>query len=78
MKMPVINMVDTCNKIKSACQEKGYTAKDLQKLFGFDSPQACYKWLQGKSLPSIDNLIILSRWLGIGLEELIVTDDMEL
>ena len=40
----------------------------------FENPQAVYKWITGKSLPSIDNLIILSKLLHSSVEEILVID----
>ena len=39
--------------------------REIQGAFGFENPQAIYKWIAGKSLPSLDNFIILSRLLHI-------------
>lgn len=41
---------------------------------GFENPQAVYKWLAGRSLPSIDNFIILSRLLHTNIEDILVID----
>ena len=41
---------------------------------GFENPQAIYKWISGRSLPSLDNLIILSRILHISMEDILVVD----
>ena len=53
----------TGERIRKLLLEKGYTIREIQGAFGFENPQAIYKWLSGKSLPSIDNFIILSRLL---------------
>jgi len=45
-------------KIRLAC---GLTIKDLQGYFGFEYPQAIYKWEWGECLPSVDNLYALSK-----------------
>ena len=45
-----------------------------QVAFGFENPQAIYKWISGKSLPSIDNFIILSRLLHTTIEDILVID----
>ena len=47
---------------------------DVQRLMGFNNPQAIYKWLSGKSLPSIDNFVILSRLLHTSIDNLLVVD----
>ena len=49
----------TGERIRKLLLEKGYTIREIQGAFGFENPQAIYKWLSGKSLPSIDNFIIL-------------------
>ena len=33
--------------------------------------QAIYKWIHGTSMPTIDNLVILSALLGVSMEEII-------
>ena len=64
---------ETGERIRRLLLEQGYTIREIQGAFGFENPQAIYKWLSGKSLPSIDNFIIdgdiprlwgiLNRWL---------------
>lgn len=44
------------------------TGKDLQVYFGFEEPQAIYKWQWGKCLPSVDNLFALSKLFNIPIE----------
>lgn len=51
----------TGERIKKLLLEQGYTIREIQGAFGFENPQAIYKWLSGKSLPSIDNFVILYR-----------------
>ena len=57
---PVINLEATAANIKEFRLRKGYSVRDLQKIFGFSSVEAIYGWEKGKYLPSIDNLIILA------------------
>jgi len=64
----------TGNRIKRLLQENGYTVKDIQEVMGFENPQAVYKWLSGRSLPSLDNLLILSRVLHTSIEDILVID----
>ena len=56
IRFPVIDPVATGANITRLRQERGLTVHDLQRFFGFDAPQAIYKWQKGQSLPSIDNL----------------------
>ena len=41
---------------------------------GFENPQAVYKWISGRSLPSIDNFLILSKVLHTSIEDILVVD----
>ena len=60
--------------IKKLLKENGYTVKDVQNAMGFENPQAIYKWLSGRSLPSLDNFVILSRLLHTSMEDILVID----
>ncbi len=53
--------------------EKRYL-QDVQNAMGFENPQAIYKWLSGRSLPSLDNYVILSRLLHTSMEDILVID----
>ena len=48
--------------------------REIQGAFGFENPQAIYKWISGKSLPSLDNFVILSRLLHTSIENILVID----
>lgn len=51
---PVIDPVATGANIVRLRQERGLSVRDLQAFFGFEEPQAIYKWQRGQSLPSVD------------------------
>ena len=65
-------MIATGKNIVRLRQAQGLSVAEVQEYFGFDAPQAIYKWQQGKSLPSTDNLVALSHLLGVSLEDLLV------
>ena len=69
-----IQQKETGRQIKRHLSELGYTVKDVQTVMGFENPQAVYKWISGKSLPSLDNFIILSRLLHTSIEDILVID----
>jgi hypothetical protein len=48
--------------------------KDIQCAMGFENPQAIYKWISGKALPSLDNILILSKLLHTNIENILVVD----
>ena len=69
---PVIDMVETGKNIMRLREERGMTVRDLQAYFGFEEPQAIYKWQRGKSLPTVDNLYALGALLDVPMEEILV------
>ena len=72
--MPVINMTKTGQNITVLCKNAGISVRELQRVFGFSTPQAIYKWKRGTALPTIDNLVILAKLLGVKLDEIIAVD----
>ena len=69
-----IQQKETGKRIKELLHHNGYTVKDIQEIMGFENPQAVYKWLSGKSLPSLDNFLILSKVLHTNIEDILVVD----
>ena len=69
---PVIDPVATGANIVRLRAERGLSVRDLQAYFGFEEPQAIYKWQKGKSLPSVDNLYALGALLGVPMDEILV------
>lgn len=69
---PVIDPVATGENILRLRKERSLTVRDLQGYFGFEEPQAIYKWQRGKSLPSVDNLYALGALFEIPMEQILV------
>ena len=69
-----IKQEETGKRIKQLLQDHGYKVKDIQGAMRFETPQVVYKWLSGKSLPSLDNFVILSRLLNTSIEDILVID----
>lgn len=76
--MPTINMIKTGQNIISLRKQAGLSVKDLQKVFGFATPQAIYKWQQGVALPAIDNLVVLAVLFDVKIDDILVTDEIAL
>ena len=72
MVFPVIDMVETGRNINILREQAGLTVADLQEYFGFDQPQAIYRWQRGETLPSVDNLYALSTILGTPIKGILV------
>ena len=68
---PVIDTVKTGRNIKRIMQEKGLSVKDIRSFLELGSSQSVYHWLEGKSLPTVDNLYALSDILGLPVDALL-------
>lgn len=73
---PVINLIETGKNIKKFRLMNGYSVHDLQEIFNFSYPQAIYSWQDGRSVPTVDNLLVLSRLFGVSIEQIIATDEI--
>lgn len=74
---PVIDLHRTGHRIECQRRAAGLSVRELQQYFGFEYPQAIYKWQHGECLPIVDNLLALSRILHVGMEDLLVYEDQE-
>ena len=75
---PVIDMAATGRNILRLRRARGLSISDMQVYFGFDAPQAIYKWQQGKSLPNIDNIFALSHLLEVPIDEILIPQEPRL
>ena len=73
MNIPTIELVKTGANIVDLRKSAGLTVHDLQTVFGFNSPQAIYKWQNGTALPSVDNLIVLAALLNVRIDDILIT-----
>ena len=73
-KYPVIDLVETGKNITRLMKVNGIKVTDLQEIFGFEYPQAIYKWKRGECLPTVDNLIILASVFKTTIDKIIVTN----
>lgn len=69
---PIIDMEKTGQNILRLRKKKNLSVKEMQIIFGFETPQAIYKWQHGTTLPTIDNLVILSIIFNVSIEEILV------
>lgn len=70
---PSIDMKQTGIQLKARIQQAGYSVKDIQEQLNLSCPQPIYRWFNGKVLPSVDHLYVLSRLLKVHMEELLVS-----
>ena len=75
MDFPTIDLAMTGANIVNLRKAAGLTVRDLQVAFGFNSPQAIYKWQNGTALPTVDNLIGLAAMLHVPIDDILVIDN---
>lgn len=63
---------ETGKRIRSLMDGMKLKATDLQEACGLGSAQAVYKWFKGKSLPSLDNMVVLSEVLNTPIDSILV------
>ena len=71
-RMPVIDMTATGINITRLRVNAGLTVKDLQKIFGFSTLQAIYKWQRGTALPTVDNLVVLALLFKVKIDDILI------
>lgn len=73
---PSIDMKRTGENIVRLRKQSGYTVAQLKEVFGFSTPQAIYKWQNGLSLPSTDNLVVLSMIFHTSIDSILVLEEV--
>lgn len=69
--IPTIDMRATGIRLKRIMKMYGFTVKDVQQYLGLGSVQSVYHWLNGSSLPTVDNLYALSELFQMPVDELL-------
>lgn len=78
IKKPVIDMTKTGEKIKELRLKSKLSVSEVQSMLGLTSPEAIYKWEKGKYMPSIDNCLALGSIFNVRVEDIIVTNEIEI
>ena len=73
MNIPTVDLALTGANIVNLRKAAGLSVHDLQMVFGFNSPQAIYKWQNGAALPTVDNLIVLATLFNVLIDDILVT-----
>lgn len=73
--MPVVNMEATGRNIESLMRARGLSVRDLQEILEFQTTYAVYKWIYGKSLPTVDNLFRLAVIFDVPVDSIIIVEE---
>lgn len=68
---PLIDKEATGKQIKRIMDYREITVKQVQEALGLSCVQGIYHWLNGISLPSLDNLYALSELLQVSMDSLV-------
>lgn len=69
--VPTIDKNKTGIHLRKIMDERGFTVKDVQTYLGLGSVQSVYHWLNGISMPTVDNLYALSSLFQIPMDALV-------
>ncbi len=70
---PVIDMKKTGANIRRLRLINHLTVNYISEALGFTTGIAVYKWQRGLSLPSVDNLLALSKMFKVSMNEILIT-----
>ena len=62
---PTINKKETGVNLQRIMDMRGVKPKDIQEYLGFGCVQSVYRWLDGVSMPTVDNLYAISKMLQV-------------
>ena len=68
---PLINKRETGVNLRRIMDRQGFTAKDIQEYLGLGCVQSVYHWLEGISMPTIDNLYALSELFQVPMDAIV-------
>ena len=71
--MITVDIERTGKNIDQMRRDSGLNVSDVLERMGLASPNSFSKWIHGKSLPTIDNLVILADLFGVGIGEIVAT-----
>lgn len=72
--VPFIDKQKTGRQIRTWMEMRGLSVQDVRAFLGLGCVQSVYHWLDGKSLPSLDNLYALSELLRVPMDMLVAGD----
>lgn len=67
-----LDMLMTGQVLRNYMRKKGYSVRTLQKEIGLSCPQPIYRWLNGQTMPSLDNLYALGALFDVHLEDMLM------
>ena len=70
---PILDPVGTGRNIDDIRRDRNLSVAALKDALGLSTTNAIYKWFRGDSMPTLDNIVILSSILKVSINDMIVT-----
>lgn len=70
---PILDPVATGRNIDDIRRDRNLSVATLKDALGLSTTNAIYKWFRGDSMPTLDNIVILSSILKVSINDMIVT-----
>ncbi len=68
---PLIDKIRTGKRIRYLMGVLGLTVVDVQGYMGLATKQAVYHWMNGRSLPTLDNIYALSELFKVPMDSIV-------
>ena len=68
---PTINKKETGVNLRRIMDMRCIKPRDLQEYLGLGCVQSVYRWLDGVSMPTIDNLYAISKMLQVPMDSIV-------
>ena len=69
--MTIIDREKTGQQIRLMMKNRGITIKDVKRALSLGCVQSVYHWLDGQSIPTLENLYALSELLKVPMDMLV-------
>lgn len=69
--IPVIDKIKTGVNLRRMMDKWGLSVRDVQEFLGLSSVQSIYHWLNGISMPTVDNLYALSHLFKVSIDDIV-------
>lgn len=70
---PILDPIATGRNIDDIRRDRNLSVAALKDALGLSTTNAIYKWFRGDSMPTLDNIVILSSILKVSINDMIVT-----
>ncbi len=75
---PKIDKKATGIRIRQLMDDRGLSVEDVREYLSLGCVQSIYHWLDGRSLPSVENLYSLSKLLRVSMDRLVIGARLEI